>query len=394
MYSTYFLLVSFMSCTSQAPSSKYTPVKEIIDSYDLDGDGTTLIVMKNNTFTNTVTNDTVKLIHHLPNTGFHFYNAVAFKSNKEGIIVGGNGLRIRSTKDGGLHWKENVFSEFANPFHSVTFNKENVFVVGENKYVYRSNDFGEHWEVFDTSTLIENGDNNPKYFKIKFYNKKLGIISGSYNNNLALLKTVNGGENWEKLELKGLKNGSSGISDFKIISEKIIIIVTLSGSCYKSSDGGNTWQSIFSGKNVSLNAIDFFNENEGYIGGYASTLLYTKDGGQSWEKINLFTDEDGVIYYQKFGDNYKRIPPNRLSINITNIKYLDSNTTIFTLSNSDTGIEKDFLYTIKKDTKNVKALLSKKDSAVFFKGESYGLHLLNNSLFVLDRNNLYQMNLK
>jgi len=387
-----------MSCTSQTPISNYTPVRVVIDSYDLDGDGTTLvaknIVMKNNTFTNTVTSDTVKLIHHLTNSGFHFYNAVAFKSEKEGIMVGGTGLRIRTTIDGGLHWKENVFSKFANPFHSVAFNKENVFVVGENKYVYRSNDFGEHWEVFDTSTLIENGDSNAKYYKIKFYNKNLGIITGSYNNKVALLKTINGGQNWEVLELKGLQDVKSGISDFKIISEKIIIIVTLSGSCYKSSDGGNKWYSIFSNKNVSLIAIDFINENEGYIGGSASTLFYTKDGGLSWEGINLFSDEDGVIYYQKFEDNFKHTPPNKSSINISNIAYLDSNTTSFTLSNSDIDIEKDFLYTIEKDTKTVKSLLSNKDSTVFFKGASYGLHLLNNSLFVLDRNNLYQINLK
>ncbi len=393
-YPTYFLLITLISCTSQTPNSKYRPV----DSYDLDGNRTTLvvknIVMKNATFTNTVTNNTVTVLHHLKNTSFHFYNAVAFKSDNEGIIVGGTGLKIRTTKDGGLHWKENSFSKFANAFHSISFTKENVFVVGEDNYIYRSNNFGENWEVFNTSTLIENGDIHPKYYKIKFYNNTLGIITGTYNNKATLLKTLNGGESWNIVVLKGLQDTESGISDFKIVSEKTILIVTLSGSCYKSIDGGTTWKLIFNDNTVSLNSIDFLNENEGYIGGSASILLYTEDGGNSWKKIDLFSKEDGVIYYQKFADEYKRIPPNKYSINISNIKYLDKNTTGITLANSDSDIEKDFLYIIEKDTETIKTLLSKKDSTVFFRGESYGLQLLKNSLFVLDRNNLYRIDLK
>ncbi len=401
------LSISLISCDNKVTASTYTPVKETTDPYDLEGKETIItknIVMHAKFFVNTVTNDTVNVLHHLDKTGFHFYNAVAFKSEKEGVIVGGAGLKIRTTTDGGLHWQENRFSKFANPFHSVVINKDNIFVVGESQFIYKSSDFGKNWEVFDTNKLIENTDKDTQksfssfstqFYKIKFYNNNTGLIVGDYNKAVEskpiLLKTTDAGKNWTMLTLNGLKDAETGISDFIMLSEQVIFMVTFKGSCYKSTDGGSNWQLLFNNDKLSLNSIYFINENEGYIGGMSSVLLYTKDGGKTWEAINLISEQNGIIYHQKFAGEYKRVPTNKYSINISNIKYIDGNTTLITLANEQ-EFEKDFLYEIQQNSATVKSVLSKKDTSVVFIGEAYGLYKHNSHIYILDRNNLYRIN--
>ena len=388
-YSILFILITCISCSKKKEINTYIPVKETTDTYDLDGKE--MLVIKNiamqpKTFVNTVTNESVRIIHHLENTSLHFYNAVAFANEKKGGIVGGAGLRIRTTLDGGLHWQENRFSRFANAFHSLSIQNDTLFVVGESQYIYRSTNFGKNWSVFDTDMLInnylnkENGNSpkryNPRYYKIKFYNN-IGIIVGDYNKTRKakpiLLKTTNKGITWELLSLKGLKKDEKGISDVVLISEKILYIVTLKGNCYKSTDGGTTWKLKSRDINTPLNSIDFINENEGFIGGVNTTLWHTNNGGEIWEKIPLELNKH---------------------LNLTNIHFINNQKAIFTIASQNDELETDLLYQIDSKTKKIKSILHKKDTTVIFKGGVYGLYKQQNHLYLLDRNNLYQTSIK
>ncbi len=381
--------IMLYSCSVNQEITTYIPVKETIDTYDLDGKETMVtknIAMQPKRFINMVTNDTVTVIHHLDNTGFHFYNAVAFENEKRGVIVGGAGLRIRTTTDGGLHWQENRFSKFANYFHSLTLHNDTIFVVGESKYIYRSTDFGKKWEVFDTDILINkqlNTENNdypkkytPRYYKIKFYNKT-GIIIGDYNKTKKakpiLLKTTDRGVTWQIILTEGLKKDETGISDITILSEKLLYIVTFKGNCYKSTDGGNTWELKYRNIDTPLNSIDFINENEGFIGGMNTTLWYTKSGGKSWEKIPLKLNTH---------------------LNLTNICFINNREAVFAMASQNGKVKADLLYNIDTKTKTVKSAFSKKDTTVLFKGEAHGLYKQQNHLYLLDRNNLYQINIE
>ena len=406
-YIVLFLLVTFISCSEKEKTITYIPAIETTDAYDLDGNETMVtknIPMQHKNFINTVTNDSVSIIHYLDNTSFHFYNDVAFANKQKGVIVGGAGLKIRTTTNGGLHWQENRFSKFANSFHSVSINNQSIFAVGESKYIYKSTDFGKHWATYNTNFLINKTNDKdgkiqkhtPRFYKIKFYNNT-GIVIGDYDKirkaKPILLKTIDSGKHWQILKPIGLKNTETGISDLVMLSEKNMFIVTFKGNCYKSIDGGIHWKLIFNDEALSLNSIDFINENQGYIGGTASTLFYTKDGGKTWKKINLFSEEEGVIYYQNFANKIKRVLPNQHAINITNIKYINNTTALITLANSTQEFEKDFLYKINQDLETVKSVLHKKDTTLLFKGNSYGFFKLKKNLFLLDRNNLYKLKL-
>ncbi len=385
----FLALILITSCAENKQVITYFPVKETTDTYDLDGNE--MMVIKNikmnpKKFINTATNDTVSILHHLNNTGFHFYNAVAFSDEKKGVIVGGAGLRIRTTRDGGLHWQENRFSKFSNPFYSVAIKNDTIFAVGENKNIYRSTNFGKQWKVFDTDVLLNQHLNtkaneiirkyNPRYYKIKFY-KQTGIVVGDFDKTKKakpiLLKTTNNGKTWQILKPIGLLASETGISDVSIISEKVLYIVTFKGNCYKSTDGGNTLSLLYRNINTPLNTIQFINENEGFIAGINTTLLYTDNGGKKWINIPL-----------KLNKN----------LNITNIQFINNKEAVFTVASQNGELKADLLYQIDTKTKTVKSIFSKKDTTVIFKGNPYGLFSLKNKLYVLDRNNLYKIILK
>lgn len=345
-------------------------MKEVLE---LEIDTTSNITQKEYAFLNINTNQEVSILHHLEQTGFHFYNSLEFKTEELGVLVGGTGLRVRITEDGGKTWKQFRFSRFANAFHSISFSDKSLFIVGESKYIFKSSDFGKNWSVFNTEHFFKTkGILQINYYKINFLNNQIGFISGEQNGNPVLLKTINGGIDWEIIEAKGLVNKESAVSDFKILSEEEIIIVTQSGRCYKSIDQGSNWKLLYSSKNeyAPLNSIDFKNSNIGFIGGLNGKLLYTNNGGENWSKIKIPKESNGS--------------------NVSDILFI-KNQVLITTAESFAALErKTFVYSISEKGKNIQPFLTKIDNEVFFVGDSYGLDIVENNVYVLDRNNLYR----
>lgn len=331
------------------------------------------IAQRQNLFLNTVTNDSVTVVHHLQNTAFHFYNNVKFKTTNKGVLVGGAGLRVRLTENAGSTWNEVSFSKFANTFHSASFNGNSLFVVGESKFIFRSNDFGKNWSVFDVSKFgKENFSPEFKFYKVVFANEKTGFITGEKNNKPIVLKTTNGGDNWSIINSSSFDDTERGISDFKALSQSELLIVTLSGKCFKSNNGGTNWEVIYSNENesISLNSMDFKNSMLGYIGGLNGILLKTEDGGKNWTEI--------------------KVPQNELKNIISNIKIIKDDVLITTAKSYNDTERPTFVYRLNET--EIKPLLTKENKAIYFKGDCYGIDLIDNTLYILDRNNLYSTN--
>jgi len=354
-----FLISLFLSCSK----NNYIPITQVpeIEFSTIDA-----ITQTEHSFVNTTNNQNVSILNSLEETGFHFYNSLNFKTEDIGILVGGTRLRARITQNGGANWKEFSFSKFANAFHSVTFSGNTIFIVGESKYVFRSNDFGGAWSVYNAENLFEKGNSfgQFKFYKIRFFNEKLGFIVGEQNNTPSILKTDDGGEQWEIIDTNGALKTSGAITDFVIHSTEEITIITSFGECFTTGDGGKTWKLIL--KTNPLNSIAFKNNNEGYVGGMNGTLHYTDDGGKNWSTIE--------------------VPENP---NITDIKII-KNKALITTSISFSENRDVFVYEIDKNGKNIHPYLTKTDENVLFMGDSYAVDVLENNVYILDRNNLYK----
>lgn len=362
-----FLILSglcfFVSCKKVASQSTYKSVKEVPV---IEVDTGSVSFQKPPEFTNVVNGKPVKVIHSLEQTGFHFYNSVSFKSEKEGLFAGGSGMRIRVTKDGGLHWKGFSFSRFANAFYSTAIQNGNFYVVGASRYIFKSQDLGAHWEVFDVSTLAETKYElrYPKIYKIKFTRKGFGLAVGENSGTPVVLKTSDSGSTWQLMDTNGFNEEERLLSDVEIFNDQTARTVSSKGNIYETKDGTKTWSIIYSGKKgESLNSIAFKNKKEGYASGLDGLLLKTTNAGDSWEHINT--------------DALAR------NANITNLQYISSIKVLLTTAKSF-QIEKfdTFVYTL-NESGDIKAFIQKTDEEDGFVGDAYGLFILKNKVFFI-----------
>lgn len=326
-------------------------------------------------FINTTTNQKTVILQHLEETGFKAFNGMKFKTDSIGVLVGGAGMVVRITKNAGKTWNQYRFSEFGNSFYSVENVDDSFFVVGADEHIYKTSDLGENWSVYNTDHIFNNGSySTPKLLKIRFLNSKVGCIVGEEKSSLPIvLLTTNGGDDWCRIDTTTLEfdnkyDRSNAVTDIKIINEKEIYVVTWSGQCFKTIDQGENWNLVYDNQDKILYAIDFKDATTGFIGESEKVFL-TNDGAKTWTGIDL--------------------PEQIKGGNITNILYTKSKTLITTTSSY--GERNAFVYAIYEGDTIARPFLTKKDSVdVFFEGDSHSIDVLDDSVFILDRNNLYK----
>ena len=127
------------------------------------------------------------------------------------------------------------------------------------------------------------------------------------------------GQNWqtEKLpfdgNIKSINFPTSKVGYILIFTDETMGAAT--GAIYKTTDGGISWQKVFNGVSDGDSTIFksgtemiFANENVGFITmpdrmGEVCYLYITKDGGNTFEKLNLATDTKLDYYLLPTIDN-------------------------------------------------------------------------------------------
>ncbi len=164
-----------------------------------------------------------------------------------------------------------------------------VYVGTSFSTIKRSKDNGETWD-----TIWPEGTNcTPSVF---WCDRDTGFVGG-YNNRIA--KTTDGGDTWETTEF------APGYPEY-IYRPFTAYFVSpaigwLGGACSRGSeppkgfvvrttDGGRNWAPQRVPEGLTLQAIGFFNADYGWAGGHSTTsggLLYTANGGESWQECSV-----------------------------------------------------------------------------------------------------------
>ena len=71
------------------------------------------------------------------------------------------------------------------------------------------------------------------------------------------------------------------------------------GTVFKTTNGGEEWQSLNTNYNGTITKIFFIDENNGWAFNTEGTFLITSDGGLNWESQNLSTGIKAISFVSK-----------------------------------------------------------------------------------------------
>jgi photosystem II stability/assembly factor-like uncharacterized protein len=165
---------------------------------------------------------------------------------------------------------------------------------------FRGTDFA--WIVTSSSDLLYTRDGGEKWSKItadtvggfsllSFIDENTGWgISWSGK----LWRTENGGETWVSIADQSNPNAPSIVSavDFKFV-DKLHGWILGPFLVWRTMDGGNTWQPYAPPNQAYYHfySLFFLDSDDGWIAGDHGTVYHTEDSGETWEEIEVGSEE-------------------------------------------------------------------------------------------------------
>ena len=252
---------------------------------------------------------------------------VYFMDNQNGLVVGDNGLMLKTT-DGGATWEKmevdmrppgarqrpggppggggppaGMFGGGgASPLYHIYFMDENAgYIIGGRGTILKTEDGGKTW----ARKMARSDNPNPgrrgggiraNLMGIQMISETTGFIAGSEN---TILKTTDGGETWmgssERARVGETRNNLEGLW---FVSPTMGWVIGSFGTLMHTTNGGETWEKRDPGFDNNLFGIHFLDENTGWICGQEGLILHTTDGGATWnqQKTESYDDLHDIIF--------------------------------------------------------------------------------------------------
>ena len=232
--------------------------------------------------------DTWISISHLPSNSYSV-NAFVFSSTNVGYACSSYG-DICKTTNGGNSW----VTLYTDPLYGFSYlsisSLGNGFAVGTNGLIVKSTDLIT-WNNLRTSIVEDD------LYDLHFTDDNTGFICSTAGK---ILKTTNSGNSWtiKYDNFSAFRLGSiyfpTPQTGYSVAGNGSIVI--------KTTNNGETWNSISTGKNGSISQIFFSDTSTGYMCGFVSGLtggiFKTTNGGNSWQQLTLPTSDyvNGVTF--------------------------------------------------------------------------------------------------
>ena len=198
---------------------------------------------------------------------------------------------LKSTDDGST-WEPNNSGTIPTPsLMDITFVNDSLgFAVGYGAAILRTTNGGDSWEY---------RRRNPEYYveewftKVQFLNADTGFCVGQHGitpGTGVILKTIDGGETWEKglIYYGELPDTTLAIEDVFSLDYNHCWIVA-GDKILKSTDGGFEWEKMELQTTNDLNGIVFINEETGWAVGMNGTILKTESDSLGWIDLTIDT---------------------------------------------------------------------------------------------------------
>lgn len=182
---------------------------------------------------------------------------------------------IAHTSDGGNSWSLQANYDLGGVRGIDMLSATHGYAAG-SRCILETTD-GEHWNpvVIDSTNSFED---------VSFLNDTLGIarLSG-----YMIWKTTDGGQSWDTIFI----NPNFYLQAFQFVDENTIIAVGQdpgAGNMIVSHDGGLTWTQPQEAAGLWLTDVFFTNSLTGYIIGQGGVFMTTSDGGLTWQSSTQF----------------------------------------------------------------------------------------------------------
>lgn len=159
------------------------------------------------------------------------------------------------------------------------------WIGGSEGILLTTGDGGETWNkakksTGDTIRKIHFTDENTGWLLCERDVFNLGAASPSY-----LLKTIDGGANWEKIEFTGGRR--ERVADIFFTNYEMGFAVGETGALFVLQTDGKTWKKQPAPTRYLLTGGMFSGEMTGVVIGAGGTILFTEDAGLSWDKASV-----------------------------------------------------------------------------------------------------------
>lgn len=214
-----------------------------------------------------------------------FFTRIKFKNDEEGWAVGGDMIYAK-TSDGGGDWEIGfVPSPLATDLYGVSFPRDSLVIVvggvatlnpGGQGMIARTEDWGNTWDVVDTSSLYD-------FFDVFFIDSTMGFVAGGTDTlpyTPILLHSLDLGKHWEEIPLPDEAHSLRAIC---FPDPEHGWAVGELGTVIFSNDGGKNWELKELPTEKTLFDVEFADVNRGVIVGDSGIVFVTEDGGSTWQ---------------------------------------------------------------------------------------------------------------
>jgi photosystem II stability/assembly factor-like uncharacterized protein len=201
--------------------------------------------------------------------------SVQFTDANTGYVAGET---ILKTTDGGTTWSD--LSGGTKFGKSICFPDANTgYAVGEGWNIFKTINGGSIWTDL---SLFGNGRTNSVYFT----DPNTGYITSDYAWQGAILKTTDGGANWNFIDFAG---SDPIVPLFSVYFTNTNTGYAVGGDwagnsavVYKTINAGSDWTIQYQAPLHTLRSVYFADANTGYAVGDSGTILRTSNGGTDW----------------------------------------------------------------------------------------------------------------
>jgi photosystem II stability/assembly factor-like uncharacterized protein len=257
------------------------------------------------------------------------WNKVLYINDSIGFICGGNKYAhgyVLVTRDAGNHW-DTSFASAPKALYTMVFMNQKLYCTGYDGFYFMSADSGRTWvewnypqykrfnqiffannqkvfaavgEGFDNGTIYQSNDEGLSWSRkdtfvkviksLYFIDEQVGF-AGSYG---SIYKTIDGGNSWQPTTADG-----DFFVKIEFCTPTIGYAIGYFGKILKTTDAGNHWKKILNenfqfNEKSNFNDACFVNDKKCIVVGNKGYMIQTLDGGESWQSIEKFTQEDLV----------------------------------------------------------------------------------------------------